>query len=48
MIILQIYSLLLLTLLSLYSLNSENKDSRIGAFLLAPIIAYIIVTMIRL
>ena len=48
MIILQIYSLLLLTLISIYSLKSENKDSRIGAFLLAPILAYIIVTMIRL
>lgn len=48
MIILQIYSLLLLTILSLYSLKSENKDSRIGAFLLAPIVAYIFVTMIRL
>ncbi len=48
MIILQIYSLLLLTLISIYSLTSGDKDSRIGAFLLAPIIAYIIVTMIRL
>jgi len=48
MIILQIYSLLFLTLLSIYSLKSENKYSRIGAFLLAPILAYIIVTVIRL
>ena len=48
MIILQIYSLLLLTMLSIYSLTSEDKDSRIGALLLAPIIAYIIVTIVRL
>jgi len=48
MIILQIYSLLFLTILLIYSLTSEDEDNRIGAFLLAPILAYIIVTVIRL
>lgn len=45
MLFLQIYSLLLLSIITISSLNSDKKDNMIGAFLLAPIVAYIIITM---
>ena len=48
MLLLQIYSLLLLLIASITSLKTGKKDNIIGAYLLAPIIAYIITTMFRL